>query len=61
MSGAEHPTVAIVTGGASDWSTGRVDDWVGTAVTVRASRIADAVVIRAGWSADPERHAELGA
>ncbi len=45
---------AVVTVGASDWSTGRVDEWVGTAVTVRASRIADAVVIRARSSADPE-------
>lgn len=43
---------AVVTVGASDWSTGRVDDWVGTAVTVRASRIADSVVIRARSSAD---------
>lgn len=45
---------AVVTVRASDWSTGHVDDWVGTAVTVRASRIADAVVIRARSSADPE-------
>ncbi len=45
---------AVVTVGASDWSTGRVDDWVGTAVTVRASRIADAVVIRARSAGDPE-------
>ena len=45
---------AVVTVGASDWSTGRVDDWVGTAVTVRASRIADAVVIRARSANDPE-------
>ena len=43
---------AVVTVGASDWSTGRVDDWVGTTVTVRASRIADAVVIRARSSSD---------
>ena len=43
---------AVVTVGASDWSTGRVDDWVGTTVTVRASRIADAVVIRARSSHD---------
>ncbi|WP_168914991.1 DUF1349 domain-containing protein [Microcella flavibacter] len=43
-----HPQLgAVVTLGASDWSTGRVDDWTGRAVTVRASRIADAVVIRA--------------
>lgn len=43
-----HPQLgSVVTVGASDWSTGRVDDWTGRAVTVRASRIADAVVIRA--------------
>lgn len=45
---------AVVTVGASDWSTGIVDEWVGTAVTVRASRIADAVVIRARSSIDNE-------
>lgn len=45
---------AVVTTGASDWSTGRVDEWVGSIVTVRASRIADAVVIRARSSIDPE-------
>ena len=45
---------AVVTIGASDWSTGRVDEWVGTVVTVRASRIADAVVIRARSSIDTE-------
>lgn len=45
---------AVVTVGASDWSTGHVDEWVGTAVTVRASRIADAVVIRARSSRDTE-------
>ena len=56
-----HPQLgAVVTVGASDWSTGRVDDWVGRAVTVRASRMADAVIIRArsapleGESARPE-------
>lgn len=48
-----HPQLgAVVTVGASDWSTGRVDDWVGSAVTVRASRFADAVVIRARSSID---------
>lgn len=48
-----HPQLgAVVTVGASDWSTGRVDEWVGSAVTVRASRIADAVVIRARSSVD---------
>jgi hypothetical protein len=45
---------AVVTTGASDWSTGRADEWVGSVVTVRASRMADAVVIRARSSIDPE-------
>jgi len=45
---------AVVTVGASDWSTGIVDEWVGTAVTVRASRVADAVVIRARSAGDDE-------
>lgn len=49
-----HPQLgAVVTVGASDWSTGRVDEWVGSRVTVRASRFGDAVVIRARASADP--------
>lgn len=42
-----HQLGSVVTVGASDWSTGRVDEWDGTAVTIRASRVADAVVIRA--------------
>ena len=45
---------AVVTVGSSDWSTGAVDHWDGTAVTVRASRFDDAVVIRARSEADPE-------
>lgn len=42
-----HQLGAVVTVGASDWSTGRVDEWQGSVVTIRASRVADAVVIRA--------------
>lgn len=43
-----HPQLgAVVTVGASDWSTGRLDEASGRAVRVRASRIADSVVIRA--------------
>lgn len=42
-----HQLGAVVTVGASDWSTGRVDEWQGSAVTIRASRVDDAVVIRA--------------
>lgn len=50
-----HPQLgAVVTVGASDWSTGRVDDWVGRTVTVRASRLADAVVVRARAEGDEE-------
>lgn len=45
---------AVVTIEDSDWSTGRVDDWIDSAVTVRASRVADAVVIRARSSVDSE-------
>ncbi len=42
-----HQLGAVVTLGASDWSTGRVDEWQGSAVTIRASRVEDAVVSRA--------------
>lgn len=42
-----HQLGAVVTVGTSDWSTGRVDEWQGSAVTIRASRVEDAVVIRA--------------
>lgn len=43
-----HPQLgAVVTVGASDWSTGRLDEAIGRAVRMRASRIEDAVVIRA--------------
>ncbi|WP_025686417.1 DUF1349 domain-containing protein [Paenibacillus maysiensis] len=44
----------VVTDGYSDWSLSPVPEWVGDHVTIRASRIQDAVVIRArtdhhGW------------
>ncbi len=66
-----HPQLgAVVTVGASDWSTGRVNHWTGRVVTVRASRLADAVVIRAWVDADdphlvrvarfPHEHASIG-
>ena len=45
---------AVVTVGSSDWSTGAVDHWEGSAVTVRASRFDDAVVVRARSTVDPE-------
>lgn len=38
---------AVVTDGRSDWSLAPVPEWAGEVVTVRASRSADAVVIRA--------------
>ncbi|KRF33840.1 DUF1349 domain-containing protein [Yonghaparkia sp. Soil809] len=50
-----HPQLgAVVTVGASDWSTGRVDEWIRSVVTIRASRLADAVVIRARATDDDE-------
>lgn len=44
----------VVTDGYSDWSLSPVPEWVGDNVTIRASRIHDAVIIRArtdndGW------------
>ena len=38
---------AVVTAGASDWSIGRVDEWIGAELTVRISRWADALIVRA--------------
>ncbi|WP_141991407.1 DUF1349 domain-containing protein [Rhodoglobus vestalii] len=38
---------AVVTHGVSDWSVAPVADWVGRAVTVRASRTGDAITVRA--------------
>jgi len=44
----------VVTDGYSDWSLAAVPDWVGEVVTIRASKIKDAAIIRArtehhGW------------
>ncbi|HEV2639983.1 MAG TPA: DUF1349 domain-containing protein [Actinocrinis sp.] len=44
---------AVVTRGLSDWSTGRVPQWAGRTVTVRASRSGDAVTIRARTGDQP--------
>jgi regulation of enolase protein 1 (concanavalin A-like superfamily) len=44
---------AVVTHGNSDWSTAPVPHWAGHQVTIRASRMADAVVIRARREKDP--------
>jgi regulation of enolase protein 1 (concanavalin A-like superfamily) len=37
----------VVTRGVSDWSTAPVPEWIGQTVSVRASRLGDAVTIRA--------------
>lgn len=44
---------AVVTYGASDWSVAPVQDWDGQKVTVRVSRTADALIIRAGIAGLP--------
>ncbi|WP_288873168.1 DUF1349 domain-containing protein [uncultured Microbacterium sp.] len=38
---------AVVTAGSSDWSVGHVDDWRDSEITVRVSRWADALIVRA--------------
>ncbi|MFB4350491.1 DUF1349 domain-containing protein [Microbacterium sp. CR_7] len=38
---------AVVTAVRSDWSVGHVDDWLDSEITVRVSRWADAVIVRA--------------
>jgi uncharacterized protein len=45
---------AVVTRGASDWSTAPVD-WAGRLVTIRASRSGDAVIVRARVENEPWR------
>ncbi|HUG16330.1 MAG TPA: DUF1349 domain-containing protein [Thermomicrobiales bacterium] len=52
--GEPHLAV-VVTDGHSDWSLAPVPDWVDRAVTVRASRLNDAVVLRARVDAEPWR------
>ncbi|MCX3061667.1 DUF1349 domain-containing protein [Streptomyces beihaiensis] len=46
---------AVVTDGYSDWSSTPVPDWAGREVTVRASRIGDAVAVRARVEDEPWR------
>lgn len=46
---------AVVTDGRSDWSMAPVPEWAGRLVTIRASRIADAVVLRARADDGPWR------
>jgi regulation of enolase protein 1 (concanavalin A-like superfamily) len=43
---------AVVTADTSDWSASRIEKWMGKEVTVRASRSAGAVTIRAGINGD---------
>ena len=50
---------AVVTDGASDWSTGPVPDWAGRDITVRASRLNDAVIVRARVDDEPWRLVRL--
>ena len=38
---------SVVTQTRSDWSTGRVPEWIGKEVTIRVSRTGDAIAIRA--------------
>lgn len=38
---------SVVTQTRSDWSTGRVPEWIGKEVTIRVSRTGDAITIRA--------------
>jgi regulation of enolase protein 1 (concanavalin A-like superfamily) len=46
---------AVVTLGRSDWSVAPVPEWDGRRVTVRASRIGDAVTVRARVDEEPFR------
>ena len=45
----------VVTDGYSDWSLAPVPEWVGERVTIRASRLNDAVIIRARTGKHPWR------
>ncbi|WP_379151688.1 DUF1349 domain-containing protein [Paenibacillus sp. sgz5001063] len=46
---------AVVTDGYSDWSLSPVPEWTGEVITMRASRMNDAVVIRARTEKHPWR------
>lgn len=46
---------AVVTAGGSDWSVGQVDEWLESEITVRVSRWADAVIVRARADDGPWR------
>lgn len=46
---------AVVTDRMSDWSVGAVPEWAGRTLRVRASRLPDALVVRAGTDGEPLR------
>ena len=46
---------AVVTDGLSDWSVGAVPEWSGRHLRVRVSRLADALLVRAGIEGEPLR------
>jgi regulation of enolase protein 1 (concanavalin A-like superfamily) len=50
---------AVVTAGKSDWSVAPVPEWAGHEVTIRATRFADAVIIRARVEDEPWRLVRL--
>ncbi|GAB3653824.1 DUF1349 domain-containing protein [Glycomyces tarimensis] len=50
---------AVVTNGRSDWSVSPVPDWAGREVTMRATRMADAVIVRARVEQEPWRLVRL--
>ncbi|SDD73978.1 DUF1349 domain-containing protein [Glycomyces harbinensis] len=50
---------AVVTDGKSDWSTAPVPEWAGREVTIRVTRMRDAVVIRARVEEEPWRLVRL--
>lgn len=52
--GAPH-VGAVATDGMSDWSAAEVSSWAGQMVTIRASWIDDAIVVRARAGGDPFR------
>lgn len=55
-----HPQLgAVVTHGTSDWSLAPVPEWAGREVTVRVSRSADAVTVRARCADGPWRMVRL--
>ncbi|MEV6006534.1 DUF1349 domain-containing protein [Streptomyces sp. NPDC051976] len=55
-----HPQLgAVVTHGTSDWSLAPVPEWAGHEVTVRVSRSADAVTVRARRADGPWRMVRL--